>query len=1088
MKCYSVTLILSLVFSSLSIAQTLWETHASTNIIGDVDVYQDRAYVCHRGGFTIIDLNTGVETRYNAANSDLQGSGTAELEIINFGEAWVSAYVDGLFFFNGKGFEYHYDIHTGDTLNEVRDLVAIDDELWFTSRATDNSLPYRQLLRYKDGRFTNYKDQFDEVVTNFAFDPEEQFWLVYKNRLYQFDGEILSNEVLIPHLDSISFNVNEYFIDSQGGHWLSTYEYTTKSSLIQHYYNGTWKSYEVPNREVNEFFEIEQGHIAFTMYRYHGAIINDQFQIDSTTLAYPEVPAKWGDVAVKTYDSQGGVWIANFDGYDEPQLYRLHSGEWSTYADNTGILSALTNELATDCEGNIIVTGSYLIEKYNGEAWSKLIERYDRDECESFQHLAVNPMTCDIWVTAHGGLCTTMYKIDESGPEEIDFGLEGCTDLVFDAVGNMYVCYNEGLAKIDSDGEITAIYDSSNSPVAGPYSITYASDGSLWVVGYNRSNGGSDGTLLSRLHDNNWTSYSYADTPLPKHYMRSVYEDSSGQIWTPNESGLVKFDGSQWIEYAFELSKERSVLAMLEDPKGNYWIATLYDGLLYWDGLDYISYKVDNSDILGPWCEQLVYDGDGNLWVRHNYGLTKMEISGSLDQPAAKGYVYYDQDRSGVYGDTELRLPAEKVVLNAGEKIAFTNAQGAYAFYDIAEAVTHEISYPNEDEEWQLTSQNPLAFNLQGESITDLHFGLWKEHEFVTPDLDLTIAPIVCASHTKAWVTVKNNNVDPLVGILTLDHSALFGQLIIAPGESFASNSTVVWQDIMIPPMQTRTYSVTFAVPGWETVYDGSDIVDSLDIDQEPQEFEFKASLVSEEVVTENLQSVYLCAYDPNDKLVQSSGEEREDLFLLEDALDYTIRFQNLGNYKATDVVILDTLDSDLDLTSFEYVSSSHPCETNLTKDGIVTFRFIGIDLPPEEESLTGSQGFVKYAIKSKAGTPTNSDIRNTASIYFDHNPGIRTNTTSNIGVDEFPPASSPNESESPIAVEVFPNPSSGQVYVKGPDQSNKSITVLSNDGRILIEENTDRALWQVELTTGIYFIKVVTESCQFIKKIIVSQ
>jgi hypothetical protein len=57
--------------------------------------------------------------------------------------------------------------------------------------------------------------------------------------------------------------------------------------------------------------------------------------------------------------------------------------------------------------------------------------------------------------------------------------------------------------------------------------------------------------------------------------------------------------------------------------------------------------------------------------------------------------------------------------------------------------------------------------------------------------------------------------------------------------------------------------------------------------------------------------------------------------------------------------------------------------------------------LPPETEERTGrGQGHIAYVIRPKAGSPNGTVIANKASIVFDGNPAIETNTVTNtIGV-----------------------------------------------------------------------------------------
>jgi len=62
-----------------------------------------------------------------------------------------------------------------------------------------------------------------------------------------------------------------------------------------------------------------------------------------------------------------------------------------------------------------------------------------------------------------------------------------------------------------------------------------------------------------------------------------------------------------------------------------------------------------------------------------------------------------------------------------------------------------------------------------------------------------------------------------------------------------------------------------------------------------------------------------------------------------------------------------------------------------------VAFDFININLPDSTTDLAGSQGYVSYRVKSMANLPMGTAIENTASIYFDFNTPVVTNTVSNL-------------------------------------------------------------------------------------------
>ncbi|HPD32704.1 MAG TPA: isopeptide-forming domain-containing fimbrial protein, partial [Phycisphaerae bacterium] len=135
-----------------------------------------------------------------------------------------------------------------------------------------------------------------------------------------------------------------------------------------------------------------------------------------------------------------------------------------------------------------------------------------------------------------------------------------------------------------------------------------------------------------------------------------------------------------------------------------------------------------------------------------------------------------------------------------------------------------------------------------------------------------------------------------------------------------------------------------------------------------------------------------LFAWDPNDK-VSHTGVN--GCIYGNETLRYIIHFENLpeATAAATDVVITDTLDENLDYSTFTLVGSSHSSvlTTNLsTETGVVTFTFRNINLPPNDTPPEG-EGWVEYTIRPVADLASGTQIRNQASIVFDRNDPIVT-------------------------------------------------------------------------------------------------
>ncbi|HEX9953090.1 MAG TPA: T9SS type A sorting domain-containing protein [Rubricoccaceae bacterium] len=109
--------------------------------------------------------------------------------------------------------------------------------------------------------------------------------------------------------------------------------------------------------------------------------------------------------------------------------------------------------------------------------------------------------------------------------------------------------------------------------------------------------------------------------------------------------------------------------------------------------------------------------------------------------------------------------------------------------------------------------------------------------------------------------------------------------------------------------------------------------------------------------------------------------------------IPYTIQFENLpqATANAEFVTVTDTLDADLDPATLEVLATSSDSTFSYSVAGqVVTFRFVGIDLPPNVTSPEG-QGYITYLVRPRAGLPTGTVIENEASIVFDFNPPIST-------------------------------------------------------------------------------------------------
>jgi uncharacterized repeat protein (TIGR01451 family) len=226
---------------------------------------------------------------------------------------------------------------------------------------------------------------------------------------------------------------------------------------------------------------------------------------------------------------------------------------------------------------------------------------------------------------------------------------------------------------------------------------------------------------------------------------------------------------------------------------------------------------------------------------------------------------------------------------------------------------------------------------------------------------------------------------------------------------------------------------------------------------------------------------VILNSYDPNEKLVDKPMNIDPNQV---EEFEYVIHFQNDGNYDAMDVVVQDTIASNLDLSSFKYVGSKHGVATSInTTTRVVTFSFNDINLGQSSVDLDASQGFVVYSISENAGLAEGSVIENTAYIYFDFNPPIVTNTTYNI--NQLPLGL--NESKNEL-ITLYPNPAEDKVQFSGALV--KEIAIYDLTGKLILETTTvlNNEVSLNTIQTGVYQVILKTENNISTHKLVVKK
>ncbi|MFT6333932.1 MAG: putative repeat protein (TIGR01451 family) [Halioglobus sp.] len=351
------------------------------------------------------------------------------------------------------------------------------------------------------------------------------------------------------------------------------------------------------------------------------------------------------------------------------------------------------------------------------------------------------------------------------------------------------------------------------------------------------------------------------------------------------------------------------------------------------------------------------------------------------------GTAFIDKNANGVYDSDELPLRNVLVSITPGDFSILTDDDGNYTFS--VPPGTYTLTANVNEGEWvqtELTIDNIQITEPCNEGYNFPFVPIPTPEEMATLSMVNTIAR--CDFETRFTITVENTGAEPLDAVLTFnfDDKTTFFSSDIA-GYQLIGN-TVSANIGPLAPFSPQTYKVTVKMPS------GSTNLPMLAFDAKL--YDKFGDLIKEYGYSDQLR----CSYDPNDKREYPDREGLENLTLMDEDLEYTIRFQNNGNDTAFQVKIVDPLDSNIDPSTIRVINASHDVETCIEGTDLI-FLFEDILLVDSTTNYAASQGFVTFRCNAKDGRAEMTPVHNQADIIFDTNSPIVTNKTINTLVSE---------------------------------------------------------------------------------------
>jgi uncharacterized repeat protein (TIGR01451 family) len=324
-----------------------------------------------------------------------------------------------------------------------------------------------------------------------------------------------------------------------------------------------------------------------------------------------------------------------------------------------------------------------------------------------------------------------------------------------------------------------------------------------------------------------------------------------------------------------------------------------------------------------------------------------------------------------------------------------------------------------------------------------------------------------------AHLDAMNDGCTPTASVLKFRPDPYLHYVSASPAPSSISGDTLIWN--LAPMDYTSPHFMPSVVMDVDTNADANSVLCMLAIIKPTAGHIFPSNNVR-----------YLCRpvlapCDPNDKFAFPLGECEEHFVEMGTILSYTIQFQNVGTSEAVNVVILDTLDAKLDLSTLSVKAQSHSMFTEVLPGNILRFVFNDIHLPDSSTDLAGSKGFLLYDISPMNTVASGDRVENRAAIFFDFNPAVITTTVHHTYMDSIPPCTPlaiADAQSNGLNVSVFPNPATDRFTITA-NQQVEEVTVLNLQGQVVAsipgKANAALLVDVSEWPQGLYLVGVRT-------------
>lgn len=368
---------------------------------------------------------------------------------------------------------------------------------------------------------------------------------------------------------------------------------------------------------------------------------------------------------------------------------------------------------------------------------------------------------------------------------------------------------------------------------------------------------------------------------------------------------------------------------------------------------------------------------------------------------------------------------------------------------------------------WQITNDTSIIVDELG-VLYNADIGLSPRQSVQKVKARLYHEVPLCGEEIFVGVNFRNLGTQIFEGKVELNFHPNLTFVKLDAVEYEEDNSQISWNVEEIDPGDYEQYWPRFFVQG--SGFEGQEIF-----------FEVVAyNLAGQEVYREILRDEVTCEVLDNSKAIINRGDVNQITTLENHEIEYLIRFRLTDFNSFNRVVVKDTLDDNLDPKTLKLIGAGPAFGKAYSIVGqVVTFEMTGFSTVPE--------GYVRYSVKVRPGTPIGTEITNSAEIVVDSNNPSSTNSTLVTVIENV--VSTSEISEAPL-FKVYPNPAKSQIWIqlneKNFMQANGNMNFVLQDiaGQVLTQGIIDTPLKLIKpnLPEGIYLLTIKNSNSQVLQ------